>query len=98
MYLLRDIVCDANNEYPYRNQLECHLLDYHIFEINAFKQLTHLDSVADYREAKKIVNEHRNRPQLPAGTTFRMMFAQDVQQAEKLLKEKREPRPMGEHD
>jgi len=73
-------------------------VDYHIFEINAFKQLTHLQSVSDYREAKKIINECRNRPQIEAGTTFRMMFAQNVQQAEKLLKEKREARPMGEHD
>lgn len=73
-------------------------MDYHIFEINAFKQLTHLQSVSDYREAKKLVNELRKQPQVPTGTTFRMMFAQSVDQAEKLLKEKREARPMGEHD
>jgi len=54
--------------------------------------------VADYREAKRIVKECRNRPNLPAGTSFRMMFAQDVGQAERLLTEKREARPMGEHD
>jgi len=73
-------------------------MDYHIFEINAFKQLTHLHSVSDYREAKKLVNELRVRPKIEPGTTYRMMFAQNVQQAEKLLKEKREARPMGEHD
>jgi len=73
-------------------------LDYHIFEINAFKQLTHLQSVPDYREAKEIVKACRSQPQIPAGTTFRMMFAQDVHQAERLLKEKREARPRGEHD
>jgi len=73
-------------------------LDYHIFEINAFKQLTHLQSVPDYREAKKIIKECRNQSHIPAGTTYRMMFAENVHQAERLLKEKREPRPMGEHD
>ena len=73
-------------------------MDYHIFEINAFKQLTHLHSVPDYREAKKIVKEYRTRCQISKGTTYRMMFAQDVQQAERRLKEKREARPMGEHD
>jgi len=73
-------------------------LDYHIFEINAFKQLTHLRSVPDYREAKKIVKECRNQSHIAPGTTFRMMFAADVHQAERLLKEKREARPMGEHD
>ncbi len=73
-------------------------MNYHIFEINAFKQLTHLCSVEDYREAKKIVNEHRRKPNLPAGTSYRMMFATNPEQAEKLLQEKREARPMGEHD
>ena len=73
-------------------------MNYHIFEINAFKQLTHLDSVADYRVAKKLVNEYRTKPNVAAGTTYRMMFAANVEQAERLLKEKREARPMGEHD
>ena len=73
-------------------------MNYHIFEINVFKQLTHLQTVADYREAKKLVNEYRRKPNLAAGTTFRMMFAENPHQAEALLKEKREARPMGEHD
>jgi len=73
-------------------------LKYHIFEINAFRQLTHLQSVTDYRDAKALVREYRQKPDLVAGTTFRMMFAADPQQAERLLTEKREARPMGEHD
>ncbi|MEE9333537.1 MAG: hypothetical protein V3U65_05550 [Granulosicoccaceae bacterium] len=73
-------------------------MDYHIFEINAFSQLSHLQSVAEYREAKKLVNGYRKKPNLAAGTLFRMMFAENIHQAEKLLKEKREARPMGEHD
>lgn len=73
-------------------------MEYHIFEINAFSQLTHLKSVPDYRTAKDLVSEYRNKPHLAAGTTFRMMFAENVMRAEALLKEKREARPMGEHD
>jgi len=73
-------------------------LAYFIFEINAFRQLTAIDSVSDYRDAKKLVNEHRRKPHLAPGTTFRMMFAENEHQAERLLKEKREARPMGEHD
>ena len=73
-------------------------MEYHIFEINAFGQLTHLQSVSDYREAKKLINEHRKRQHLAPDTTFRMMFAENIHQAERLLQEKREARPMGEHD
>lgn len=73
-------------------------MQYHIFEINPFQQLSHLDSVDRYVDAKKRVKELRKAPNLVPGTSFRMMFAADVMQAEQLLKEKREPRPMGEHD
>lgn len=89
---------NLNKEYPSRNQKECLFLGYYIFEINAFRQLTYLETMADYREAKKLVNELRRKPNLAAGTTFRMMFAENQLQAERLLKEKREARPMGEHD
>lgn len=73
-------------------------MQYHIFEINPFQQLSHLDSLDTYTEAKKRVRELRSSPTLVPGTNFRMMFAADSLQAEQLLKEKREPRPMGEHD
>ncbi|OED34862.1 hypothetical protein AB833_31730 [Chromatiales bacterium (ex Bugula neritina AB1)] len=73
-------------------------MKYHIFEINPFQQLTYLQSLAEYREAKACVRELRQKPDLTSGTTFRMMFAADPEHAERLLKEKREPRPMGEHD
>ena len=73
-------------------------MQYHIFEINAFRQLTHLQAVDDYRSAKIIVRDLRKDPGKPSGSTYRMMFAADVIAAERLLKEKREPRPMGEHD
>jgi len=73
-------------------------LDYYIFEINAFEQLSHLETVSEYRQAKALVNEYRRKPHVPPGTTFRMMFAQDQQHAERLLTEKRQARPMGEHD
>jgi len=52
----------------------------------------------DYRSAKNRVNELRRKPNLATGTTYRMMFAESEHLAERLLKEKREARPMGEHD
>lgn len=71
---------------------------YHLFEINPFKQLTFIETKATYREAKLRVRELRMSPQLGTGVTVRMMFAADEHEAERLLKEKREHRPMGEHD
>ena len=71
---------------------------YHIFEINPFKQLSFLEAQADYRAAKKRVSVLREAPGLVAGTTYRMMLATDQFAAERLLTEKREARPMGEHD
>ncbi|MBX2881447.1 MAG: hypothetical protein KTR32_15995 [Granulosicoccus sp.] len=73
-------------------------MPYHIFEINPFQQLTFLQAKDDYRAAKEVVQKLRKTPGLVSGTTYRMMFAADPLQAERLLKEKREPRPMGEHD
>jgi len=73
-------------------------MQYHIFEINPFQQLTFLQSLAKYRDAKQFVRERREAQDVPTGTTYRMMFAASPDQAERLLKEKREARPMGEHD
>ncbi len=79
-------------------QLYSVVMAYHVFELNPFQQLTYLNSHADYREAKQFLRECRTSPDLVKGTTYRMMFANNPQHAEKLLREKREPRPMGEHD
>lgn len=73
-------------------------MPYHLFEINAFQQLTYLESEEEYRPAKQKLRELRTAGNSAAGTTYRMMFASDPLHAERLLKEKREPRPMGEHD
>jgi len=73
-------------------------MSYHIFEINPFEQLSFLTSIDRYRDAKQYVRERRSADMLAKGTTYRMMFAATPEQAARLLKEKREPRPMGEHD
>lgn len=73
-------------------------MSYHIFEINAFRQLSFLKTLPSYREAKTEIRGLRKKENLAAGTTFRMMFASTPEHAERLLKEKREPRPMGEND
>lgn len=73
-------------------------MPYHVFEINAFKQYEHIGSYENYRNAKKSLKELRGSSTAASGNTYRMMFAASPEHAVKLLQEKREPRPMGEHD
>lgn len=73
-------------------------MQYHIFEINPFEQLGWLSSTPDYREARQQVRAHRQAANAAAGTRYRMIFAADPEHAERLLREKREPQPMGEHE
>ncbi|MBX2839122.1 MAG: hypothetical protein KTR35_19855 [Gammaproteobacteria bacterium] len=73
-------------------------MPYHVFEINAFKQFEHLASHDNYRSAKNAVKELRKSAGASSGNEYRMMFAASPELALKLLNEKREPRPMGEHD
>jgi len=72
-------------------------MPYHVFAINSFKQHTLLNTFDNYREAKSSVRELRKAAGA-SGNTYRMMFAADAEHAIKLLQEKREERPMGEHD
>lgn len=73
-------------------------MSYHIFEVNQFKQLKFLETCPDYRTAKTRVRELRRASSRAADSTYRMIFAADINEAERLLKEKREARPMGEYD
>ena len=54
-----------------------------------------------YREARAVVREMRRAlgrdgPATVRPTTIRMVFAADEAQAERILAERREPRPLGE--
>ena len=51
---------------------------------------------AGYREARTAVREMRNALDRGDPATVRMVFAADEAQAERLLTERREPRPLGE--
>ncbi len=73
-------------------------MPYHVFEINAFKQFEHKASYDTYRLAKDAVSTLRKENSSPGTLSYRMMHASTPEHALQLLKEKREPRPMGEHD
>ena len=49
-----------------------------------------------YREARAVVREMRRAFDRGDPTTVRMVFAADEAQAERILAERREPRPLGE--
>ena len=53
-------------------------------------------SFAVYREARTAVREMRRALGRDEPTTVRMVFAAGESQAERLLSERREPRPLGE--
>ena len=50
-----------------------------------------------YREARTAVREMRRALDRGGPATVRMVFAADEAQAERLLTERREPRPLGEN-
>ena len=51
---------------------------------------------AAYREARAAVREMRRALRRDDAVTVRMVFAEGEAQAERLLSERREPRPLGE--
>ena len=71
-------------------------MPYFIYRVRRLRALEKVDSFADYREARAAVREMRRALDPDDPTTVRMVFAAGEAQAERLLTERREPRPLGE--
>ena len=69
---------------------------YFVYCIHSPQQLELVDSFEEYRRAKQSVRELREQALDPENPAIRMMFAASSAEAERLLSEKREPRPLGE--
>ena len=69
---------------------------YFIYRVRRLRAPEKMDSFADYREARAAVREMRRALDPDDPTTVRMVFAAGAAQAERLLAERREPRPLGE--
>ena len=69
---------------------------YYVYKIFAPKRLEYVDEFEAYRDAKTFARTKRK--ELPQGDdcTVRMVFAPSREHAERLLKEVREARPLGE--
>lgn len=71
-------------------------LAYFVYKIFAPKQLEYVDEFEAYRDARTFTRRLRKKLTAEDQCTVRMIFAPGRDQAERLLKEVREARPLGE--
>jgi hypothetical protein len=69
---------------------------YYVYKMFSPKRLEFLDEFEAYREAKTFTRSKRKQLTPEDDFTIRMVFAPSKEHAERLLKEVREARPMGE--
>lgn len=69
---------------------------YYVYKIHPPRRLEYLDAFEAYRDAKIFTRARRKELTAEDGCTVRMVFAPGREQAERLLKEVREARPLGE--
>ena len=71
-------------------------MPYFAYRLRGPRSLEKAGVFASYREARSAVREMRRALDRDDPTVVRMIFAADEAQAERLLTERREPRPLGE--
>ena len=71
-------------------------MPYFIYRLRPPRPPENAGSFAAYREARAAVREMRRALDPDDPSTVRMVFAAGEAQAERLLSERREPRPLGE--
>lgn len=71
-------------------------MTYFVYKIFPPKRLEYIDEFDAYREARTFVRTMRKERTTKDDCTIRMILAPDREQAERLLKEPRKARPLGE--
>ena len=71
-------------------------MPYFVYKVFTNKTLEPVDHYDKYREAKLKVRELRQGAASDGDFTYRMVYARHEAEAERLLTQKREPRPLGE--
>lgn len=71
-------------------------MPYFVYKVFTNKTLEPVATCDKYREAKLKVRELRRDLAGESEFTYRMVFARHETEAERLLTQKREPRPLGE--
>lgn len=71
-------------------------MPYFVYKIHPDRQLEPVQPFDKFPEARKLVRSMREQIGEADGYTVRIIFAKNPDEAERLLTEKREPRPLGE--
>ena len=71
-------------------------MPYYIYKIHPSKRLEHIHEFDAYRDAKTYTRDQRGSLTPEDNYTIRMIFAPSKEHAERLLKEVREARHLGE--
>lgn len=71
-------------------------MPYYVYKILPPLQLQHLDTLEGYQEARALVRSHRQNEETSSGIQYRLIFARQQAEAEKLLSIPRDERVIGE--
>ncbi len=71
-------------------------MPYFLYRVHSGKKFQLTARFDSYREARDEAREQRKRLTPEDDYSVKVMFAKDPEEAEKLMSEEREPRPLGE--
>ena len=71
-------------------------MPYFVYKISPPRQLEHLDTVDQYQRARELVRERRQTEPRETGVEYRLIFARQPGEAERLLSTPRDTRVIGE--
>lgn len=71
-------------------------MPYFVYKISPPLQLEYVDTLERYQDARALVREHRQQVTTESGIQYRMVFARQQAEAEKLLSTPRDERVIGE--
>ncbi|MBB1073169.1 hypothetical protein HUU62_01910 [Rhodoferax sp. 4810] len=71
-------------------------MPYFVYQIAEPRQLTHLNTTSDYKEARALVRKLRSERPAEVSDDYRLMFAPTEAEAERLLSTPRDERVIGE--
>lgn len=71
-------------------------MPYFVYKISPPRVLEHLDTFDRYQDARELVRSHRASEAGDAGIEYRLIFARQQGEAEKLLSVPRDERVIGE--
>ncbi len=71
-------------------------MPYFLYKVFARKRFELMDRFDSYREARDQARDRRKHLSPEDSYSIKVMFAKDPDEAERLMSEEREPRPLGE--